>query len=150
MIVFGNSASNLKPWDKCVVPNLSSFLLLWLLAEYSWMIYGSWESDGLLHIFPKLMKSPARVRERGWESLRRMGSASPGAPAGSRLIYEMIPTQRCSATMHYSSTPAAGKSRKFAILEIQNTAVSLSNWRIATVVFDKAPSSRQQSCEVHT
>ena len=28
MIVFGNSASNLKPWDKCIVPNLSSFLLL--------------------------------------------------------------------------------------------------------------------------
>ena len=98
-----NSASRMKPWDKSVVPNSSGFFLLWLLAEYSWMIYESWESDGLLHIFPKLMKSPARVREaeRVWEG---WAARAPGLRQAAAWFTRWFPPNdalpQCTTLQH--------------------------------------------------
>ena len=80
-ITHSSSTFSLKTWDEYMflltnLPNLSGFSLLQDFVEYRWVKYGSWESDGLLHIFGRF-PNWWKVEKLHWESLR-MGRVGPG------------------------------------------------------------------------
>ena len=116
-----------KTWDEYVffLPEIFArffrLSFLQVLVEYSWMKYGSWESDGLLHIFgwfPNWWKVRQRVWERwvvwarGW-----VREAAAWFTRWSRA------SARCRTLPFVANTTTVcvGKSRVLAKLETHNT-----------------------------
>ena len=124
-----------KTWDEYVffLPEIFARFVrlsfLQVLVEYSWMKYGSWESDGLLHIFgwfPNWWK----VRQRVWEE--RDGWCGPGAGL-----------ERQQLDLRDDSEPARDAALYHLLLIplqcVWEKVEYLQSWKHTTLILDHSP-----------